>query len=198
MAAIASRTSGSSSTIRTSAAILTRTRFAAPRRAVACPRLISFGCCSMERPERWEGERNGSAARRAVAQRQAAAVLLHDPLHDREPQTGPGRAHGNVRLGEALGRLGQSAAIVLHLDQATLRSLDELDCDPAWGLVALLPLHPLEYRLNRVLQQVGQSLRHLLGITIQLNVAFWKPCFETDLGTGALLEINSLTDQILP
>src|SRR5690606_11978688 len=66
------------------------------------------------------------------------------------------------------------------------------------GLVALLPLHPLEYRLNRVLQQVGQSLRHLLGITIQLNVAFWKPCFETDLGTGALLESNSLTDLIRP
>src|SRR5258706_15924892 len=36
----------------------------------------------------WEDHRHGRAAFRAVAGLDAAAVLLHDPLHDREPEPG--------------------------------------------------------------------------------------------------------------
>src|ERR687892_1422748 len=155
MAAIASRTSGSSSTIRTSVVMPTQTRFPPPRRTAAGPRLTSFGRRPTEHPEGWERERYAGAPGRAVAQGQAAAVFFHDLLHDRKTQPGAAASHGHVRLGEPLGRLGQTAAVVVHLDQAPVRGLEELDHDPAWRVAARLLLHPFEYRLSRVLQQVG-------------------------------------------
>ena len=63
---------------------------------------------------------------------------------------------------------------------------------------ALLLFHPLEHRLDRVLQQVGQGLGDLLGITIQLNVSRGKACFEPNAGARALLKVNGLAHQILP
>ena len=49
---------------------------------------------------------------------------------------------------------------------------------------------------DRVLQQVGQRLRHLSAITIQLNVMRRKPCFEADLRPRALLQMDRLADQV--
>ena len=84
----------------------------------------------------------------------------------------------------------------MHLDQAPLARLEELDHDP--GRAAFLLFHPLEHRLDRVLQQVGQSLGDLLGITIQLNIPLGKACFEPNAGARPLLKVNGLAHQILP
>src|SRR5215813_11042432 len=75
--------------------------------AVACARADAISFAS-------EYQTDARAATLAVVERERPAVVFHDLLDDREPQTRAFAARGHVGLGEPLAVLGwQALAIVL-------------------------------------------------------------------------------------
>src|SRR5579863_7603196 len=66
---------------------------------------------------RREDQLHRGAAAGAVVQYQIAGMVLHDFLDDREAETRPLRARGDIGLGQAMAlALGQAASIALDHD----------------------------------------------------------------------------------
>jgi hypothetical protein len=127
--------------------------------------------CGRDRHRARAGQVNqetGAAELLALGHLDPPAVLDDDLLHDREPQTGAVLLRREIRIEDALPRLGRNAGpVVFHGDHRPLafaaRADDDMAEDPL-GLVGALSLVRVADRLHRVSHEIHQHAPEHLAI----------------------------------
>src|SRR5215475_4836543 len=145
-----------------------------------------------------EYQTDARAATLAVVERERPAVVFHDLLDDREPQTRAFAPRGHVGLGEPLAVLHRQAlAIVLNENAHIGPVIAQAEHDLALRQrLACRRLPPFD-GFGRVLQDVGQHLRNLAAVADQRDRVIGQDRDVSDIRVAVALQEQRLLAELL-